>query len=85
MKQRDKLAVCTLVVLLLTACGGSNEPTQEQRAAIGQPLFETEHKIIDRRSSAEADLDLTDKPPINPERNAYFGDWLTARSWQNPR
>jgi hypothetical protein len=72
MIQRDKLVVCTFVVLLLTACGGGNQPTQEQRLATRQPLFETEHKIIDRRSSAEADL--ADKPPINPERNAYFGD-----------
>lgn len=74
MIQRDKLAVCALVLLLLTACGGGNQRSQEQRSAIRQPLFETEYNIVDRRSSAEAYLDFADKPPINPERNAYFGD-----------
>lgn len=42
--------------------------------ALRQPLFETEHKIIDRRSSTESDQSPVNKPPINPERNAYFGD-----------
>ena len=74
MIQRKKLAVCTLVLLLLSACGGGNQRTQEQRAASRQPLFETDYNIVDRRSGAEADLDLADKPPVNPERNAYFGD-----------
>ena len=73
MIQRGKLAVYALVLLLLTACGG-NQRSEEQRSAIRQPLFETEYNIVDRRSSAEAYLDFADKPPINPERNAYFGD-----------
>ena len=60
--------------MLLSACGGGNQRTQEQRAASRQPLFETDYNIVDRRSGAEADLDLADKPPVNPERNAYFGD-----------
>ena len=42
--------------------------------ALRQPLFETEHKIIDRRSSTESDQIPVNKLPINPERNAYFGD-----------
>ena len=42
--------------------------------ALRQPLFETEHKIIDRRSSAESDQSPVNKPASNPERNAYFGD-----------
>ncbi len=84
MIQRNKLAVCTLAALLLTACGGANQPTQEQRLAIRQPLFATEHKIIDRRSGVKTDLDgaikssversADIKPHLNSERNAYFGD-----------
>jgi hypothetical protein len=65
---------------LLTACGGTNQPTEEQRAALQQPLFATQHAIIDRRSDAETDPGSTVKeksggsPDFNPERNAYFGD-----------
>jgi len=82
MMQRNLLSVCTLLGLL-TACGGANQLTQEQRAAIRQPLFATEHTIIDRRSGVKADLDDAVKsaergpdinPHFNPERNAYFGD-----------
>jgi len=84
MIQRNKLAVGTLAALLLTACDGGNQPTQEQRLAIRQPLFATEHKIIDRRSGVKPDLDSAieplvergpdSKPHVNTERNAYFGD-----------
>ena len=80
MMQRVKLAVCTMAGLLLTACGGGNQPTQEQRSALRQPLFATEHTIIDRRSSVKTDLDgaiesfVKRGPDINPQRNAYFGD-----------
>ena len=65
---------CIFVGVLLSACGGGTQPTEEQRMALRQPLFETEHKIIDRRSSTESDQSPVNKPPINPERNAYFGD-----------
>lgn len=76
MMQRNKLAGCTLAVLLLSACGGANQPTEEQRAALRQPLFATEHTIIDRRPGVKTDLDgaIEEKPDINPQRNAYFGD-----------
>jgi hypothetical protein len=72
----NKFAVCTLVVLLLTACGGNNQPTPEQRSALRQPLFETEHTIIDRRSGTDTNLDGAneERPEANPLRNAYFGD-----------
>ena len=53
---KTKLAVCILALLTLIACGGSNQPTAEQRAALAQPLFETEHKIIDRRSGLKVNL-----------------------------
>ena len=84
MIQRNKLAGYALTGLLLAACGGANQPTEEQRAAIRQPLFATEHTIIDRRSGAKPDLDAAIKekpdanshtnPDFNPQRNAYFGD-----------
>jgi hypothetical protein len=53
--------------MLLTACGGDDDqPNQSQNASalgpLGQPLFTTEHTIVDRRVDA------------NPQRNAYFGD-----------
>ena len=63
-----------LALFSLIACGGSNQPNAEHRAALSQPLFETEHKIIDRRSVSKLDVDKVDKPPANPDRNAYFGD-----------
>jgi hypothetical protein len=62
---------------MITACGGDvDQPTQEQRAALRQPLFATEYTIIDRRSGARPDLDpaIEERPDANPQRNAYFGD-----------
>lgn len=54
-----------LAVALLAACGG-DQPDQNQNASalgpLGQSIFKTEHKILDRRVEA------------NPQRNAYFGD-----------
>ena len=67
-------------MVLLAACGGANQPTKEQRAAIRQPLFATEHTIVDRRSGARTDQNGSNEekpdanPHVNPERNAYFGD-----------
>ena len=66
--------VYTSFLLLLAACGGGNQPTPEQRAALAQPLFEVEHKIIDRRSNSSADQDRATRPAPNSDRNAYFGD-----------
>ena len=84
MIQRNKIAVCTIAGLLLSACGSDNQPTQEQRSALRQPLFATEHTIIDRRSAVKTGLDgaidsSAEKGPeinpyFNPQRNAYFGD-----------
>jgi hypothetical protein len=74
MIKREMITGCIFVGVLLSACGGGTQPTEEQRMALRQPLFETEHKIIDRRSSTESDQSPVNKPPINPERNAYFGD-----------
>ena len=71
---KTKLVVCVFTLLSLIACGGSNQPTAEQRAALAKPLFETEHKIIDRRSGFKVNLEQAHKPPVNPDRNAYFGD-----------
>jgi hypothetical protein len=80
MIQRYELVGYALAVLLLTACGGANQPTKEQRAALQQPLFATEHTIIDRRSDGETELDRAVEEKsgasldFNSERNAYFGD-----------
>ena len=75
---KTKSAVSMLTLLSLIACGGSNPPTAEQRAALAQPLFETEYKIIDRRPdfkvSSKVNVGQADKPLANPNRNAYFGD-----------
>ncbi len=63
MTQRNRLAGVALAGTLLTACGGDDLPDQNQIGAVfAQPLFTTEHTIIDRRVDA------------NPQRNAYFGD-----------
>ena len=57
------LAGMALAGMLLTACGGDDDlPDGNQRALLGQPVFATEHTIIDRR------------PDANSQRNAYFGD-----------
>ena len=70
------LAVIALSGVLLTACGGANQPTEVQRAALAKPLFATEHTIVERTTGDETDLDQSngDRPDVNPDRNAYFGD-----------
>ena len=73
-RTRLRLSQAALMCLFLVSCGGGNEQTAAQRAAIGQGLFATEHTIIDRRSGSKVNFGLADKPPANPERNAYFGD-----------
>ena len=62
MIRRTRLTGIALAGLLLGACGGDDLPDLNQRTLLGQPVFETEHTIIDRR------------PDANPQRNAYFGD-----------
>ena len=70
------LAGIALSGVLLTACGGANQPTEVQRAALAKPLFATEHTIVERTTGDETDLDQSngDRPDVNPDRNAYFGD-----------
>jgi len=70
------LAGIALSGFLLTACGGANQPTEAQRAALAKPLFATEHTIVERTTGDETDLDQSngDRPDVNPDRNAYFGD-----------
>lgn len=82
--QRTRIAGYALTGMLLAACGSDDAPTQEQRAGRTQPLFATEHTIIDRRPGADAgfvpavDSNVEEGPDANPnfnaERNAYFGD-----------
>jgi len=71
-----KIKMVGLVALTLTGCGGGSEPSEAQRAAIRQGLFETEHTIIDRRTNSDRADDRKSSNPThrNPERNAYFGD-----------
>jgi hypothetical protein len=56
--------VYSLAGLLLAGCGGNNQQTQEQRSAIRQPLFATEHTIIDRPSDGVPTID--EQPANNP-------------------
>ena len=67
MKLLVNLPGITLASVLLAACGGDDVPAQNQgAAALAQPLFATDHAIVDRR--------LTASQRSNPDRNAYFGD-----------
>ena len=89
MMQISKLAGYALAGLALSACGGGTQPTQAQRDALRKPLLETDYTIIDRRSSIKSNesgnsvsadsnealaTKSDDRPPANPDRNAYFGD-----------
>jgi len=63
MRLRVRLAGLAVANLALAGCGGNQAPDLNQgNAALAQPLFATEHKVIRRTSAA------------NPQRNAYFGD-----------
>ena len=66
MNTRKVITLLALSSVLLTACGGDDQPDRNQNAAalgpLGQPVFATEHTIVDRRIDA------------NPQRSAYFGD-----------
>ena len=64
-----------LGILSATGCGrGSNALTDAQRTALAQPIFETEHKIVDRGNQPQLRKAGSDRPTPNPNRNAYFGD-----------
>ncbi len=60
---RFRLVGLALAHLLLSGCGRDDAPNLNQgSAALAQPLFATQHKIVSRA------------PVANPQRNAYFGD-----------
>ncbi|TNF86556.1 MAG: DUF3604 domain-containing protein, partial [Gammaproteobacteria bacterium] len=65
-----------LAILVAGCGGGGNQPTDAQRAALAQPLFETDYTIVERSAEAITGLNSLsgDRPPANPNRNAYFGD-----------
>jgi len=61
----SKIFAIAWLGLMLNGCGGDNPSDINQRlAGYNQPLFETQHTIIDRSTKTIA----------NPDRNAYFGD-----------
>jgi hypothetical protein len=65
-----------LAILVAGCGGGGNQPTDAQRAALAQPLFETDYTIVERSAELRADLSSSssERAPANPDRNAYFGD-----------
>ena len=61
--QRKKftLPIMVIMILLVTACDNGDGPDLNQlRTGFTQPLFETDHKIVNRC------------PDTNPNRNAYL-------------
>ncbi len=69
MLERHVLSTLTLTILV-TGCGGGNQPTEAQRAALAKPLFETEHSVAERPDQPGK----SDSHDFNKTRNAYFGD-----------
>lgn len=76
MTHRSAIVAAGLAVLATGCGGGSGQPTAAQRAALAKPLFETEHRIVDRTSAGQGSQPAPkiDRPEANPVRNAYFGD-----------
>ena len=69
--------VLLALAILVAGCGGGgNQPTAAQRAALAQPLFDTDYTIVERSAEARTGPSLSsdERPPANPDRNAYFGD-----------
>ena len=63
--QYDRILFSYLIamsLICLSSCGDNAPRLTNQQALLGQPLFETQHDVVDRR------------PAANPQRNAYFGD-----------
>ena len=63
--QYDRILFSSLIamsLICLSSCGDNAPRLTNQQALLGQPLFETQHDVVDRR------------PVANPQRNAYFGD-----------
>ncbi len=63
--QRNRILFGSLIsmsMICLLGCGDDAPSGINQQALLGQPLFATQHTVIDRR------------PEPNPQRNAYFGD-----------
>ena len=55
------------------SCGGGSQPTEAQRSALAQPLFETEHTVVERSGATDSSSDRKTES-YNELRNAYFGD-----------
>jgi len=64
--RHDSKKIATIALsMVVAACGGADQSNLNQRpAGFSDPLFTTDHRIIDRRTHRVA----------NPDRNAYFGD-----------
>ncbi len=78
MLERHLLHVLSLTLAVAGCGGGAAQPTDAQRAALAQPLFETEHSLAERPDTSGATRDegrnAEDTASYNNTRNAYFGD-----------
>ncbi|MFL6873226.1 MAG: DUF3604 domain-containing protein, partial [Candidatus Azotimanducaceae bacterium] len=75
MKIRRSSSLVALTIFI-AACGGANEPNEAQRSALAQPIFPTNHDIVERKT---AGLDVqraadSDNHDHRKELSAYFGD-----------
>ena len=70
----DRSFCLIVLAILAAACGGGNQPTEAQRAALAKPLFETDYTIIEPGNQSDPGPSKGDRPAANPDRNAYFGD-----------
>ncbi len=73
--QASKLYCLLILAMMSSGCGGgANQPTQAQRAALAQPLFETEFSVIERTDESERSKanQIARTASYNKMRNAYF-------------
>ena len=70
----DRTLSSLVLAIIAAGCGGGNQPTEAQRAALAKPLFETEHAIIERQRNSDPAEPSSAEPKTNPSRNAFFGD-----------
>lgn len=62
LKLARQLALIFCVFFALVGCSDADLPDLNQRVILNQPVFETQHVVVERR------------PAANPQRSAFFGD-----------